>query len=94
MSKTEAEKRATHKWQTKKVSQYKEWKSKQSCLICSESEYCTLDLHHIDPSKKDFAIGSMVFNRSWSSILEEISKCVVLCSNCHRKVHAGVIKLQ
>ncbi len=23
----------------------------------------------------------------------EIAKCVVLCSNCHKKVHAGIVSL-
>ena len=30
-------------------------------------------------------------NREWLS--QEIAKCVCLCANCHRKVHAGLIDL-
>ena len=37
---------------------------------------------------------SVVFCR-WKEgkLLFEIAKCVVLCSNCHRKVHAGILDI-
>ncbi len=30
---------------------------------------------------------------SLSLALEEVKKCVVLCANCHRKVHAGLVMM-
>lgn len=64
------------------------------CCICSEDETCCLDFHHRDPSKKDFVLGMAVNDgRSMDSILKEINKCAVVCSNCHRKIHAGIIIL-
>jgi predicted HNH restriction endonuclease len=30
---------------------------------------------------------------SIDSIIKEIDKCLVICSNCHRKLHAGLIQL-
>jgi hypothetical protein len=33
-------------------------------------------------------VTDMVRNSSILAMLEEIEKCVVLCSNCHRKMHA------
>lgn len=42
------------------------------------------DFHHLDPSQKDFNIGS---SRNWSKIEKELSKCVMLCANCHRIRH-------
>ena len=71
-----------------------EWllSKKTPCIVCGESEPICIDFHHIDPSKKDFTIGQ---HRSRNKILlqAEIDKCVCLCANCHRKVHAGVIDL-
>lgn len=55
---------------------------------CGESHPATLDFHHVDASKKDINI-SRALVRGWSKehLLEEISKCRVICSNCHRKLH-------
>jgi len=60
------------------------------CLVCGEKEICVLDYHHLDPKIKEENIGNILTN-SWETIKKEIRKCVVLCSNCHRKHHAGVL---
>lgn len=62
------------------------------CLICREKEPVALDLHHTDPSGKD-ANPSSLLTYSTNTLKAEIRKCVVLCSNCHRKVHAGILQL-
>ncbi len=51
-----------------------------------------LEYHHLDPSKKEFQL-SKARSRSIDKIKQEIKKCVLLCANCHREVHAGIIKL-
>lgn len=51
------------------------------------SSYC-LDFHHVDKKNKKFSIG-MSGSRSIKSLLEEISKCTVLCAICHREHHWG-----
>lgn len=64
-----------------------------SCVVCGYSKYLgALDFHHLDPNKKEFGIGDGDFRLVES--LEEIKKCVLLCSNCHREYHAGLIKLE
>ncbi len=60
------------------------------CSICCEKEPVALDFHHLDSSTKRFGISSAVV-RSEKSILEEINKCCLLCSNCHRKQQYGLI---
>lgn len=47
------------------------------------------DVHHKDPSKKDFAISVTGVTRSWEKIEKELSKCELLCANCHREHHAN-----
>lgn len=63
------------------------------CVICGYNK-CSdaLDIHHIDPSTKCFDLSS-AYHLSFTSLVEEAKKCVLLCSNCHRELHAGVAKL-
>jgi hypothetical protein len=67
---------------------YKDFKNSLKCQRCPENHPATLDFHHLDKNKKDKSISSTI-NNGWSikHIKEEISKCIVLCSNCHRKEH-------
>ncbi|MEK7863493.1 MAG: hypothetical protein AAB295_09545, partial [Chloroflexota bacterium] len=51
------------------------------------------DFHHWDPATKSFGIGQDGIPRRWSKIAAELAKCVMLCANCHREVHAGVREL-
>ena len=63
-----------------------------NCIVCNYNK-CTraLVFHHVD-GDKDFGIGG-AHARSWEAIQNELDKCVLLCSNCHGEVHAGIIKL-
>jgi transcription elongation factor Elf1 len=75
------------------VTNYQKYKSDAGCLICGENDAVCLDAHHLDPSEKDFNLADKVGVWSWGSIQKELDKCVVLCSNCHRKFHAGRFEL-
>lgn len=70
-----------------------EYKKTHPCEVCGETERVCLDFHHLDPNKKDFGISTYSGTRGWKTIQEEIEKCVVLCKNCHAKVHAGILKV-
>jgi hypothetical protein len=48
------------------------------------------DFHHMDAGDKQFGIGQDGIPRTWEKIVAELEKCVMLCANCHREVHAGV----
>jgi hypothetical protein len=62
-------------------------KAERGCSSCDESHPACLNFHHRDPELKLFEIGGGVVSRSKESIEREISKCIVLCSNCHDKLH-------
>ena len=47
-----------------------------------------LEFHHLDASQKDFGISEKGYTRSWARVREEIEKCVLVCANCHRELHA------
>ncbi len=64
-------------------------KKMKGCLICQENEPCALDFHHVNPAEKDTEI-SLLNKHSVKKVKAEIRKCVILCSNCHRKHHAGI----
>lgn len=70
----------------------KDWIIKQmgsKCVKCgleyNISNYPIFECHHTDPTQKDFADFA---NKSNKIIREEIDKCVLLCSNCHKMEHA------
>lgn len=72
--------------------QYKEWykelKSELKCVRCGEDHPATIEFHHLDPREKENSVSQMIVSRvSKETILNEMSKCIVLCSNCHRKEH-------
>jgi hypothetical protein len=59
------------------------------CVRCGENHPATLDFHHRDASEKDLNLAEAVRRFGWGKkkILEEVAKCDVLCSNCHRILH-------
>ncbi len=72
---------------------FRQYKSTLPPCACGESDPICLDFHHIDPSTKTTPRGgiSQVIFQNWSikHILEEISKCGVICANCHRCEHVS-----
>ena len=60
------------------------------CKICDlqSNNFCVYDFHHIDPSEKEFSLSEVKYN--FDKCKEEIKKCILVCSNCHREIHAGL----
>lgn len=62
------------------------YKRRCGCRHCGENDPIVLDLHHVDPSGKDANPASLL-GGSLEVLRAEIRKCIVLCSNCHRREH-------
>ena len=65
---------------TKRILEYLEDKC---CLDCAETDPVVLDFDHLRDKK--FNISNAIHRYPWKKILKEIEKCVIRCSNCHRK---------
>ena len=56
-----------------------------ACIDCGNSDPVVLEFDHICGEKK-MSISRMIYKiRSRKKIIDEIDKCVIRCSNCHRK---------
>jgi len=60
------------------------------CVICG---YCkclqALEFHHVDARTKLFKLsGINLTTKSLRELIEEARKCKLLCSNCHKEIHA------
>jgi len=51
-----------------------------------------LEFHHLDPKEKEIKISDNT-THTWEKLVKELDKCVLLCSNCHVEVHAGIATL-
>lgn len=59
------------------------------CQKCGYDKYLgALEFHHMDPSQKDFTIGNRNFKLE--ECIKEAKKCILLCSNCHKELHANL----
>lgn len=47
-----------------------------------------LQFHHVDTREKSFDISSE-YAKPWDQLLEELKKCVLRCSPCHKLEHAA-----
>ena len=66
-------------------------KRERGCQRCGVSDPSVLDFHHPNPEQKEMAVGTMVtYGYGKENLEAEMAKCVVLCSNCHRKEHYEV----
>ncbi len=65
------------------------------CEICGYNKCISaLEFHHINPDEKDFGIGQKGYTRSIDKNKAEVDKCLLVCSNCHREIHEGLIDIK
>ena len=70
---------------TKRIRNYK---LSKGCSVCGYNKCAeALEFHH--NGDKNFGIARSIYtHRKFEAIKKEIDKCIILCSNCHRELHA------
>lgn len=65
------------------------------CCLCGFDEVQeALEFHHVNPIEKEFSImGSNNQTKALESQLEEMKKCILVCSNCHRGIHYNIYEV-
>ena len=81
----EARREYDRKRMQEKRSYINEYKLSSGCEICGYSAHpAALQLDHLNPSLKDKEFSTKRMTQwSYEKINEELSKCRVLCANCH-----------
>lgn len=60
------------------------------CQICGYDKYLgALEFHHLNPSNKSFEISKRQ-TMALDLLKKEADKCILVCSNCHKEIHAGL----
>ena len=60
-----------------------EYYKSHPCVDCGETDPVVLDFDHV--GKKTYTVANILKYRRWQIVLDEIAKCQVRCSNCHRR---------
>jgi hypothetical protein len=63
------------------------YKSEHPCS-CGEKDPACLDFHHVGEKHRE-----MTKARTMTQVLKELPFCVVICANCHRKLHAREVPI-
>jgi type I site-specific restriction-modification system R (restriction) subunit len=74
----------------RKKERRKEWsafKSTLKCAKCGEDHPATFDFHHVERHPDNKKVSKLLQSHNYGAARKEIKKCIVLCANCHRKVH-------
>lgn len=66
-------------------------KHENGCSFCGENDACCLDFHHI--ANKSDNVSKLQRDKNVKKICEELNKCIIVCANCHRKLHDGKINI-
>lgn len=70
----------------------KQYKHTHKCSICGESADCCLEFHHINPKIKLFSLRRVNEHKyTKQQLIDECNKTILLCANCHRKLHHNLL---
>ena len=63
------------------------------CQLCGYNKCIkALEFHHINPEEKDINFNKAE-TKSWLVTYEELKKCILVCANCYRGIHAGILNI-
>ena len=83
---------AVIRWRNRVKTKLVEYKGGK-CQCCGYNRCIrALEFHHLDPSQKDFTISGK--SKSFEMLKKEADKCILVCSNCHKEIHAGIRKIE
>ena len=90
-NKEHASEKATHNRRHREIRKawLLEYKKTHPCETCGEAHPSCIDFHHRNSKDKKFAISENSKGKCLETLKKEIAKCIVLCANCHRKLHWG-----
>lgn len=64
---------------------------KYECTSCGYNKCIrAIEFHHMDTTEKEVEVSQMN-SYSKERIVSELEKCLMLCANCHREIHEGLI---
>jgi len=73
------------RWKLRKLKVLKMFGGK--CSVCGYNKnIAALNFHHVDPNEKDF-VWNRLRQLKWASIIKELKRCQLVCSNCHMEIH-------
>jgi hypothetical protein len=58
------------------------------CGLDSFENPWLMDFHHVDPNEKEYTISHKIRTSSFDVLKGELDKCILICSHCHRTLHA------
>lgn len=62
------------------------------CIVCDlQGDRRIFDFHHFHPEHKDFNISHHK-SRSFQTMIKELDKCWLVCTNCHQEIHSEMKK--
>lgn len=59
------------------------------CSLCGYNKCLNaLEFHHLDKNEKEEEPTYIIMRWSFERAKKELDKCILVCSNCHREIHA------
>jgi hypothetical protein len=78
---------------------YRARKLKAMELLGNKCELCGIpyngtnapifEFHHRNPHEKEAGVTRMLTNKAWEQVVLEMTKCILVCANCHNQHHGG-----